>query len=281
MKVKASTLAGTWYPRDAEELRRTVDDCLAAAPPPGPSVLALVVPHAGYRYAGSVAGVAYRQLAGAPGRRVVILAPSHRLAFRGVALPDADAFSTPLGTVAVDGAVSGLAGRAGVHVDPGPFEGEHSLEIQLPFLQRVVPGATVVPLLCGHLGGSEYRALAPILDALAGPDTVFVISSDFTHYGWRFGYEPFPATDAAAVRRGLHALDMGAIDPVLRRDAAAFERYLAETGDTVCGRIPLTAFLTWPGIPHAGRLLAYRTSLDVTGDYEHCVSYAAIAFPRA
>ena len=283
MRTKRSTLAGTWYPGPADELRRTVDGFLAG--PPGATVarpLGLIVPHAGYQYSGAIAGVAYRQLRDAPCTRVVLLAPSHRVSYRGVVVPGIEAFETPLGRVHLDRVVVGLPADAPlIRVDLTPFEGEHSLEIQLPFLQRVAPAATVVPLLFGDLEPQDYEALRGTIDRLADGRTVFVVSSDFTHYGWRFGYEPFPPNDAATVRDRLRELDHGAIGPVLRGDAAAFRRYLDETGATVCGQIPILAFLTWAGPRHRGELLAYRTSLDVTGDYEHSVSYAAIAFARA
>ncbi len=278
MRIKRSTLAGTWYPGEAGRLRRTVDALLAEAPAaPIDAVLGLIVPHAGYEYSGAVAAAAYRVLRDAPRQRVVLLAPSHRGAFRGVARLDADAFETPLGLVHIDPAA--LPATDLVRFDPSPFAGEHSLEIQLPFLQRALPEAVVVPFLLGNLQSADYAEVAALLARLADDRTVFVVSSDFTHYGWRFGYEPFPAEGAEQVRERLRALDMGAIAPVLEGDASEFQRYLAETGDTVCGHVPIGAFLSWVSRRYRGVLLAYRTSLDVTGDYEHCVSYAAIAFP--
>jgi hypothetical protein len=102
------------------------------------------------------------------------------------------------------------------------------------------------------------------------------MSSDFTHYGRRFDYEPFPATSADEVRARLEQLDSAAIEPILSGDAEAFRSFLARTGDTVCGRVPLAAFLATLGRGARGCLLAYGTSLDVTGDFEHSVSYASI-----
>jgi hypothetical protein len=279
MKLKRSTLAGTWYPGGATELAGLVDRLLAAgdAKPLG-ELLALIVPHAGYQYSGAVAASAYRQLRERPCGRIAILAPSHRRAFRGVAVLEADAFETPLGRVAID-PVPELR-SALLRGDSTPFEGEHSLEIQLPFLQRAVPGATVVPLLFGGLRPEDHEPVGEALGRLRDGGTLFLVSSDFTHYGRSFDYLPFPPAGAEAVRRRLRELDMAAIRAVLGGEAAAFRRHLEETGDTVCGRVPITAFLEWAGPAHPGELLDYRTSLDVTGDYEHTVSYAAIAFPR-
>lgn len=281
MRTKTSTLAGTWYPGTAEELCRQVDEFLGPADEQAGPVAGLVVPHAGYRYSGAVAGRAYGALRGQVIGRVIILAPSHRARFRGAAVLEVDAFETPLGRVAVDGIVAELSGRTLVQSAPAPFVHEHSVEIQLPFLQRAAPGARVVPLLFGALAESDYPPLVETIASLADDETVYVVSSDFTHYGWRFDYQPFPATDAKAVRARLRALDMSVIEPVLRHDARAFQDVLDTTGATVCGHVPIRTFIASPTLQQPGRLLAYQTSLDVTGDYEHCVSYAAIAFPRA
>ncbi len=274
-------MAGTWYPGRSEELRRQVDGFLAEADVEPMAVRGVVVPHAGYRYSGMVAAKAYRLLRAQRIERVVILGPSHRAWFRGVAVVEIDAFETPLGEVAVDARVAEVARRPLVHSTPAPFEHEHSVEIQLPFIQRAIPDARVLPMLFGELMNEDYRVIAATIEWLADDETVFVVSSDFTHYGARFDYCPFPADDAEQVRAGLRQLDMGAIEPVLRRDALAFQRYLDDTGATVCGRVPIRTFITAERLLSPGRLLSYQTSLDVTNDYEHCVSYAAIAFPRA
>ena len=194
---------------------------------------------------------------------------------------DVDGFETPLGVVAIDrDALSGLLGQPLFRADAAPYREEHSLEIQLPFLQRVLPHARVVPVLLGGLGDADYAVIAAALQALAVPGTVFVISSDFVHYGWRFDYVPFPATSADEVRAKLRALDMGAIECVCGGRAASFRRYVTETGATICGHTPIGVFLTLHACRSTGTLLTYYTSLDVTEDYEHCVSYASIAFPR-
>ncbi|HSD10924.1 MAG TPA: AmmeMemoRadiSam system protein B [Candidatus Binatia bacterium] len=281
MALKKSSLAGSWYPEDEETLRRLVDGLLDAAPEsPGPWIGA-IVPHAGYQYSGATAAAAYRQFRGRALRRAVILAPSHTADYRGVAVLDAEGFLTPLGRVAIDRAAAELSDDRLLRVDAAPFRGEHSLEIQLPFLQRVLPGLSVVPLLAGRLEEGDYARVGILLDRLASDETIFLISSDFTHFGRRFGYVPFLPADASDARRRLRALDMGAIEPALRCDPAGFREHLARTGDTVCGHVPIEAFLAWARGRLRGTLLDYRTSLDVTGDYDHTVSYAAIAFGSA
>jgi AmmeMemoRadiSam system protein B len=283
-RTKRSTLAGTWYAAGEARLRAQVDALLQAAQPaPLATRLAgLVVPHAGYVYSGRAAAAGYVCLTAAAYQRAVILAPSHFAGFRGAALLDVDGFETPLGTIAVDhDALTALLRQPLFREDAAPYRDEHSLEVQLPFLQRVLPSARVVPVLIGALSDDDYVAVAAALRGLAAADTVFVVSSDFVHYGWRFDYLPFPAAGAEPVRSGLRALDMGAIECVCAGDGAGFRRYVAATGATICGRMPIGVFLTLHAQRTAGRLLTYYTSLDVTQDYEHCVSYASIAFPDA
>jgi MEMO1 family protein len=282
-RIKRSQLAGRWYAAAAAELRVQVDALLEQPAPLSPTgVLAgLVVPHAGYIYSGRAAGAGYICLRNGAYRRAVILAPSHFVGFRGVAVLDADAFETPLGVVPVDRSGLGLLiGRPLVRVDAAPFDGEHALEIQLPLLQRVLPAVSVVPALVGDLTMEDQGVVAEVFRRLVDDTTLFIISSDFVHYGGRFGYLPFPADGAERVRAGLKELDMAAIDQVCAGDAAAFGRYVAETGATICGRLPIAVFLRMHARRSAGHLLRYYTSLDVTGDYEHSVSYASIAFPR-
>jgi AmmeMemoRadiSam system protein B len=283
-RIKRSTLAGTWYAADKSRLREQVDGLLRAAQPASPmaSLIGLVVPHAGYAYSGRAAAAGYACLTFATYQRAVILAPSHFASFRGAALLDVDGFETPLGTVAVDrDGLAALLHQPLFREDAAPYREEHALEIQLPFLQCVAPKARVVPVLLGGLTAGDYATVADALRALAAPDTVYVVSSDFVHYGWRFDYQPFPPAGAEEVRGGLRALDMGAIEYVCAGDAAGFQRYVADTGATICGRMPIAVFLTLHGRRTPGQLLTYYTSLDVTQDYEHCVSYASIAFPHA
>lgn len=283
MRIKRSTLAGRWYAAGEARLREQVDDLLRAVPPaPAVGPLAgLVVPHAGYQYSGRAAAAGYACLLSSSYARVVILAPSHFGSFRGAALLDVDSFETPLGMIAVDrDALATLLHQPLFDEDAAPYRDEHALEIQLPFLQRVLPGVRVVPVLLGALAEDDYAAVAAALRLLAAADTVFLVSSDFVHYGQHFDYLPFPPDGAGPVRAGLRALDMGAIEYVCAGDAAGFRRYVAETGATICGRMPISVFLTLHTGRSHGNLLAYYTSLDVTQDYEHCVSYACIAFPR-
>ena len=173
--TRAPAVAGMFYPGRPAVLAATVDQLLAAAPTTEALVpKALIVPHAGYVYSGSTAAMAYAALAPrhATIRRVVLLGPTHRVAVDGIAVPETDAFATPLGSVPLDNAaVARLATLPQIVVSDRAHAEEHSLEVHLPFLQRVLDDFTLVPLAVGH---ATPEAVAEVLDLLwGGPDTSY------------------------------------------------------------------------------------------------------------
>lgn len=278
--VRPSALAGTWYPADPQELAEAVDGLLAEAVPgasPEGRIRALVVPHAGYAYSGRIAAAAFALVRGGQYRRVLLLAPSHHGDFRGLSVADVDAYVTPLGRVSMDEeSVARLRRSSLVTADPGAHQEEHAIEIELPFLQRALgAGWGLVPILVGALEPQEYPEIAELLRPLVDEGTLVVVSSDFTHYGARFGYLPFPP-DARAPER-IRALDEGAIALVLARDGPGLLDYRARTGITVCGIRPLALLLHL--LPADARVerIAYGTSGDLTGDWRSSVSYVALA----
>ncbi len=247
-QARRPAVAGAFYPGDPERLAAQVAKFLAGGAPAaeGEAVRALVVPHAGYEYSGAVAGRAYALLRSpqeqARIRRVVVAAPTHRVPFRGVSLGDYGAFTTPLGEVPVDaGACSALAGAHPlISTRTDAHSHEHALEVQLPFVQAVLPQAKLVPLVCGELSPADARALAPVLrDALWNPETLWVISSDFTHFGTAFGYVPFTRD----VPRRISELDHGAIARICAGDLDGLADYLRRTGATICGAHPIELLL--------------------------------------
>jgi AmmeMemoRadiSam system protein B len=181
--IRQPAVAGLFYPASPQELRGSVEAYLAAARAPSGSPKALIAPHAGYVYSGPVAAAAFASLAPAKGtvRRVVLLGPAHRMALTGMAIPSATAFSTPLGLVPVDAEAFEIArGVPDVRVYDPPFEDEHSLEVQLPFLQVVLDDFRVLPVLVGQ---AAPESVAALIDALWGGDeTRIVVSSDLSHY---------------------------------------------------------------------------------------------------
>jgi len=285
MRTVGPAVAGSWYPGNRAALVDLVDalfDKVGESGPtgaPDPTFDAVVAPHAGFIYSGQVAAHAIGPLRGRRVRRVIVIGPSHYAGFRGARLPDADAYATPLSDVPIEAdVVAKLRDDPSFEVDRRPFSREHSLESELPFLQRALePGWAVVPVLVGPSSGpADLDGIARALRPWADDGAFVVVSSDFTHYGRGFGYLPFTLD----VEQGLERLDRGAIDMIVAGDAAGFEGYCDETGATICGRLAIGVLLRlWPEGVRA-RLLAYATAGRMTGDWSHSVSYAAIGATR-
>jgi MEMO1 family protein len=270
VRVRPAAVAGAFYPADAAGLASLVDRLLAevprapddglpaavrAGPEAGPPVGA-VVPHAGYRYSGAVAATAYTHLARRRDRidRVVVLGPAHRVPLRGMAVPGVDAFGTPLGPVGVDEEARAAATASpGVAVDDGPHAGEHSLETQLPFVQRALGSA--VPVLPVLVGDTPPGQVAALLAALSAPGTVTVVSTDLSHYLELTAARDRDARTAAAI---------------LARDDRALRPADA------CGFFPLRGLLRFAADRDLHvRLLALATSADAGSDPHRVVGYGA------
>lgn len=272
-------VAGTWYPSDPVELRERVGGMLRGQPvhAGGGPTRAVIAPHAGFAYSGNVAAAVFSRLAGQRKTRVVLIGPSHYESFDGAAVPESGRYVTPLGEVAFDlPALDALGGRPGLHRTDRPFLPEHSLEAELPFLQEsLADGWRLIPVLIG--AGASPERLAQIADALRPeltPETLIVVSSDFTHYGRRFGYVPF--TDD--IPRRIRELDLGAVELVLAGDRDGFRRYVNRTGATICGRHAIEVLLRLLPAASQGDLGAYDTSGNMTGTWDLSVSYAGVVF---
>ncbi len=287
--VRPAVLAGQWYPGDPSVLGAAVDDMMARAGevPPVKDPLLFVLPHAGYPYSGAVAAAGYSLMKKTVPGLIVILAPPHRAPVRGCALSSADFFETPLGRVKLEkNAAMALAKKTGYALDDEAHRLEHAVEIHLPFLQRVF-GARIekdipiLPILVGDIGPGCGNLARELALAVKDRRPLFIVSSDFTHYGPRFGYRPFSARGKDEYLKKQKDLDMGAIMPILRNDAVAFEEYVRRTEITVCGRNPILLALNLPLSVEEAKLLRYDTSCGVSGDCENSVSYAALALGGA
>ncbi|MEM7058998.1 MAG: AmmeMemoRadiSam system protein B [Pseudomonadota bacterium] len=254
MTVHAPVVAGTFYPADSGALGRQVEGLLAQAPAlEVPSPKAVILPHAGYRFSGAVAA-AGAAVIGTGIRRAVVLGPSHRHGFKGVALPVEDALATPLGDVPLDAAARDmLLKHPDVSIVPEAFAQEHSIEVELPFLQSRLSGFTLVPLIVGDIG---TEALAGILETLWGGDeTLIVISTDLTHFLTAGEAEKIDLATAHKIETGNGA---------------------ELSGRQACGHRPLAAFLEI--VAKKGlRLtrLAMTHSGKITGDMSRVVGYGA------
>jgi AmmeMemoRadiSam system protein B/AmmeMemoRadiSam system protein A len=291
-KVKQSNLAGRWYSSDGSELSRQIDALMKGSEQrtENKDAVALILPHAGYVYSGKTAAAGYR-LIGTRGQStinpdiIVIMGPSHHSGFHGCSLLDADYFETPLGKVKINREIGDKLLKDNLFIkNPSAFEQEHSIEIQLPFLQRIFGAklngdVQVLPILVGELDDSDARrAAGTIAASVAGSSPLFIVSTDFTHYGPNFGYEPFRNDGGQSISVKLKELDGGAIDLIVKKDMAGFSRYVEKTGITICGRNPIKIALALPVTGFKAEKLAYDTSGNITGDYGNSVSYAAILF---
>lgn len=276
--VRPAILPGAWYPADPAALARVVDGFLAGADPaalPAGRPLVAVAPHAGYAWSGPVAGRVFGLLPGVAVRRLVILAPNHRVRLERPALSGAAAFATPLGPVAVDtAAVARLAAGGAFAVDDHAHRDEHAIEIQLPLAQRCWQAAcpAIVPVLVPRLEPAARAAAAAALADIVDDGTLLLVSTDLTHYGATYDFVPFTTDIPAAIER----LDTGALLRLLAGDGPGLVAYGRETGITMCG-LEAAALALGCGVPrgHQAALLGYARSGDRDGAYAMSVSYAA------
>lgn len=258
--IRPAAVAGMFYPEQPATLGRLVDDLLATARTPvldAPVPKALIAPHAGYLYSGPVAASAFASLhQRGEVKRVVLIGPSHRCAFAGVATTTAKGFATPLGVVPVDRATVARVERLPqVHRFERAHADEHSLEVELPFLQQALGPFQLVPLVTGD---ADDAAVAGILGALwGGPETLIVVSSDLSHY---YDYETAQALDRHTAR-AIEECSPGSIRP-----------------EHACGRVALRGLLHHLGGGRASAAtLDLRNSGDTAGSRNRVVGYGAFA----
>ena len=259
-KIRESVIAGSWYPGDKGELSDMLDGFLSNVEKQNLGRIRVVVaPHAGYIYSGQVAAYAYKQIQEADYKKLLILAPTHHVGFHGASIVDKTHFRTPLGDVKIADETFKLSKESNlVHTVSLADEKEHSLEIQLPFLQRVLDNFEIIPLIVGNVNEEDVGELADLLLKHVDEDTLVVASTDLSHF--------YPYDIAA----GMDHECIEAIVSLETEKAADCE---------MCGRNPVLIAMTmakkqgWKT-----RLLKYMNSGDVTGDHSGVVGYASIVF---
>jgi hypothetical protein len=258
--IRQPAVAGTFYPAGRHELQAMLDALLTGADASEPAPKAMIVPHAGYIYSGPVAASGYARLqqSAASIHRVILMGPGHRVPVSGLALPEADAFSTPLGEIPLDVPVmQNLLALSHVHVDAAAHQLEHSLEVHLPFLQTVLDDFTLVPLVVGD--ASAEQVCEVIEQVWDGPETLLVISSDLSHY---HDYETARRLDAATSR---------AIEALALEDIGY---------DHACGRAPVSGLLLYArqhGLTI--KTIDLRNSGDTAGPHSQVVGYGTYVLP--
>jgi len=267
--LRPAVFAGQFYDRDPDRLRAQVDWLLDNAPAPEArpeKVLALIVPHAGYVYSAQTAACAYALVRGKPYETVVIIGPSHQAGFDGCSVWPEGGFETPLGVAAVDAALAGNIRRvSGFSFVPEAFAKEHSVEVQVPFVQRALPGAKIVPIVMGFQNRRTVQALAAALvKACDGKRVLVVASTDMSH---------FLSKERAA------ALDADTISLVRSAKTETLLRKI-EAGDNImCGGGPVVAVLLYAQKTGAVRVevLRHSDSADAGGPSDSVVGYLAAA----
>jgi hypothetical protein len=268
--IRKSVIAGTWYPGDPSTLTGEIRSYLKKVPEQavGGPVVGLVSPHAGYVYSGQIAAHGYRLLEGRRYHAVVVIGPSHRVLFRGASVWPSGGYETPLGVVPIDSELAGaiLGADPVLNSDRKPHAAEHSVEIQLPFLQVVLGTFAFVPIV---MGTQDYRTCEAVADAIfraaEGKNVLVVGSSDLSHF---HTYEQ------------AKRLDQALVDLVQKRDYRGLSRELEDGSCEACGGGPVvTAMLYAEKAGARGvKVLQYANSGDVTGERRQVVGYLSAAF---
>jgi AmmeMemoRadiSam system protein B len=274
--IRPAAVAGSWYPGTRGALEREVDRLLAAARvPPLSRVVAVIAPHAGMMFSGGVAAHAYQAVAGQDVEVAILVGPSHYVGFDGVAVYDRGGFETPLGIAEIDEDLASalIAASPLVRPHPSAHAREHSLEMQLPFLQRVLT-ARIVPLVMGYQTRETITALAQALSAVIGQRRVLIVAStDLSHYF---------AADRAEQLDGQVTRLVSSFDP--EGLLGEFESYPEhERGRFVAcgGGAAIAAMMTAQALgADTAHVLTYANSGDVSGDRSAVVGYLAAAFTR-
>jgi hypothetical protein len=273
-EVRPSAIAGSWYPGTRNAVKESVQKMLSGAQTPrlDGTLKALVVPHAGHRYSGGVAAHAYSVLKENQFKRIILVGPSHYLSFRGISINLQSGYETPLGIVPVDQEMARkiMDADSNIRSVKQAHAREHSLEIQLPFLQTVLRNFKIVPIIMGQ---QDYETCSNLANTLAkvlrdANDTLILASSDLSHFH-PYGH--------------AKALDLNFIEHVRRLDPQGLEKDLSAGKCEACGRGPVITALLASKALGADRavILNYANSGDVTGDHGRVVGYLSAALIKS
>jgi len=270
-----------WYTAQPETLSRQIEGLFQEAQvEPIDDVIALILPHAGYAYSGVIAAEGLKTT-DKEYKRILVIGPSHSVPMEEIlSVPRVTHYETPLGEVPLDVEfINKLLEYSVFRNVPQAHEfgrggQEHSVQIELPLLQHSRSAFKFVPIVAGQCSRQTVTKAANILSSLVDNDTLVIASSDFVHYGPRFGYVPFEEDHKEQIEK----IDMGAYEHIERLDCKGFLDYKHRTGATICGHVPIAVLLAMLGEPTEAKLVEYATSGEMGGDFTHSVSYLSIAF---
>jgi len=286
--MRKASHAGSWYSDNPKELNRQLETWLAQANVNHGPARALIAPHAGYVYCGSTAAYAYKQINPQNVKRIFVLGPSHHVCLSGCALSQCSYYRTPFYDLIVDQSVNHELKETNMfeEMDLKTDEAEHSIEMHLPFIAKVMENQmnafTIVPILVGSLSPSRQAAYGKIFARyIADPHTVFVISSDFCHWGQRFHFTPIDRT-CGEIYQSIERMDREGMKLIESLDPLAFNDYLKRTNNTICGRHPISVMLHAAEYFHQMNnhradfcFLDYSQSNQCRSSHDSSVSYAS------
>lgn len=284
-KTRQPSHAGSWYTGDGASLGAEIEKWKASVKPvQGPSPRAIIGPHAGYSYCGHVMAHAYAHIDPTKYRRVFLLGPSHHVFTRRCMLSAQEAYDTPLGAMPIDQEVYAQLRATGQFdtMNREQDEAEHSLELHTPYIVHTMAASgrpfTLVPIMVGALttqAEAQYgKLLGPYLD---DPENLFVVSSDFCHWGSRFSYTYYNS-EQGKIWESIKWLDQMGMDIIESGDPKAFASYLEQYRNTICGRHPIGVFLNMlqhSSLRHRIRFTHYDQSSKCTANSHSSVSYAS------
>ena len=275
-KIRQSVVAGAFYPADKESLAKQIDQFLEAAnlSPVEGVIRALVVPHAGYVYSGPVAAYGYKALIGQNIKRIILVGSSHHQYFTGAVIDDSDFWQTPLGRVAIDKDLREILAKEKIKIDSSAHQPEHSLEVQVPFLQRVLEDFKILPVLIGQADEEDLEKLAQVLAKNIDDQTLIIASTDFSHY---------PSYDQAvyADHKVIEAILTGQVEKLKETIADLEKENIPNAATFLCGQTAVEVVMKVAQKLGTSQieLLKYANSGDVPiGDKSQVVGYGAIAF---
>lgn len=266
-----------WYSKNKQVLEKDFKKYLDQVKTKGlQNVMALILPHAGYVYSGQVTAYAIKEILNTKYSRIIILGPSHgTYMYNHASVPDFTHYKTPLGEVALDvDFIQNLLRFRYFKNNPKAHKQEHSVQIEIPFLQYAFENIKLVPVVVGDIDLKTAQKIGELLLKLIDEKTLVIASSDFTHYGPGFHYVPFKEN----IPENLKELDLGAFKFIEKKDLQGFKNYCSKTGITICGENPLSILISMLPENAKCHLLKYDTSGNLMKNWKPSVSYISGAF---
>ncbi|KAK8797188.1 hypothetical protein WA158_004398 [Blastocystis sp. Blastoise] len=280
--IRCASHAGSWYSDDEKVLSSSMERWSKDVEQSKEDVKGIIVPHAGYRFCGETSGKVFGQVRGKSYKYIFVLGPLHHFRTQKCLLSQMNYYSTPFGNVPVANDINLSLYETGHfdYIDTYEEENEHSIEMEIPFIKYFIKeGYQIIPIYVGQVLDNYHYIYAQCLsEYMSSSDALFVISSDFTHWGERFRYTYLPDT-SVPIYEGISRGDMKAVKSIEKQDPQSFWEYIEKTKITICGRHAIDIYLTILSIlslPSSTKLIHYAQSSQVESSFDSSVSYCSI-----